>query len=244
LFLTTTRVKRRSLAAIAAMMLLPATFGNACGGSSGGREGRQSGTAQPEGEYSYATSGFEQLRAAVASRHAYPRTSTVTVSPEGCGFAERWEPRPERSAEWRFCVEGARWRLAVLLDYHEFFGQPVLQRFVCCGPFVPRPPTVPVGYRWTDRCQGAGSRVTVRYRAVREQTQDVEGRPVKTVLVRARADLRGRIEGVNRLDSWLSRENGLLVRRRVRSDTSIDSPFGKVEDRERYRLALRSLAAG
>jgi hypothetical protein len=78
---------------------------------------------------------------------------------------------------------------------------------------------------------------------VREQVQEVAGRPVKTVLIRARAVLRGRIDGVNRLDSWLSRANGLLVRRRVRSDTSIDSPFGKVKDRERYQLALRSTAA-
>jgi hypothetical protein len=86
--------------------------------------------------------------------------------------------------------------------------------------------------------------VTVRYRAVREQMQDVAGRPVKTVLVRARAVLRGRIDGVNRLDSWLSREDGLLVRRHVRSDTAIDSPFGKVKDSERYQLVLRSTAPG
>jgi hypothetical protein len=230
------------VAALAALTL--SALGAGCGGSSGGKGGEPAGdgTAQPEGVYSYATTGFERLSAAVASRHDYPHTSTVTVSPEGCGFSERWEPRPERSAEWRFCVDGTRWRLAVLLDYHEFFGQPVMQRFACRGPFVPRGPTVPIGFRWTDRCRGAGSRVTVRYRAVREQVQDVAGRPVKTVLVRARAVLRGRIDGVNRLDSWLSRENGLLVRRRVRSDTSIDSPFGKVKDRERYQLALRSTA--
>jgi hypothetical protein len=99
-----------------------------------------------------------------------------------------------------------------------------------------------VGFRWTDRCRGAGSRVTVRYVAVSEQPIEVAGKSVRTVLVRARAKLRGRIDGENRLDSWLSRENGLLVRRRVKSDTSIDTPFGKVTDRERYVLRLRSLA--
>jgi hypothetical protein len=235
-------MKPRSLAALAAAALSL----TACGGSgeSADREPAPgSGTAQPQGEYSYVTDGFERLSAAVASRHDYPRVSTVTVSQAGCGFSERWEPRPERSSEWRFCVDGKRWRLTLLLDYHEFFGQPVTQRYTCRGPLVPRPPTVPIGFRWTDRCRGAGSKVTVRYLAVREQKQDVSGRLVTTVLVRARAVLRGRIDGVNLLDSWLSRENGLLIRRSVRSHTSIDSPFGKVEDRERYELRLRSLSA-
>ena len=235
-----TKVKVGVLAAAALSL---AAFGWACGGSDSPPPSGD-GTRQPEGVYSYVTGGFERLSAAIASQHDYPRSSTVTVSPEDCGFAERWEPRPERSSEWRFCVDGARWRLALLLDYHEFFGQPVMQRFACRGPLVPRGPTVPLGFRWTDRCRGAGSRVTVRYRAVKEQVQEVSGRPVKTVLVRARAVLRGRIDGVNRLDSWLSRENGLLVRRRVKSDTSIDSPFGKVRDQERYVLRLSSMSPG
>ena len=199
--------------------------------------------AQPLGVYSYATRGFERLSAAVTgTRLAYPRSSTVTVAATGCGISERWEPRPERSAEWRFCVESKRWRLDALLDYHEFFGQAVQQDFSCQGPLAPRAPTLPIGYRWTDRCRGAGSQVTVRYEAIREQSIEVGGTPVETVLVRARAVLRGRIDGVNRLDSWLSRRNGLLVRRVVSSDTALDSPFGKVRDRERYRLQLQSLS--
>jgi hypothetical protein len=236
-------MKPRRLAALAAAAL----WLTACGGSDGTQSGSRqqpphAATAQPEGEYTYKTAGFERLSAVIASQHDYPRASTVTVTREGCGFAERWEPRPERSSEWRFCVDGPRWRLALLVDYHEFFGQPVTQRFVCSGPSVPRPPTVRVGFRWTDRCRGAGSRVTVRYEAVKEQPITVGAKTVRTVFVRALARLRGRIDGVNRLDSWLSRENGLLVRRRVKSDTSIDTPFGKVADRERYLLMLRSLS--
>jgi hypothetical protein len=199
-----------------------------------------SSSLQPPGDYSYSTTGYERLGAVVSSRHAYPRRSTVTVAREGCGFSERWEPRPERVSESRFCVDGRRWRVASLVDYHEFFGQSTLQRFRCRGPFVPRAPTLRIGRRWTDRCRGAGSRVAVRNRAVREQVLEVGGRQVKTVLVRTRARLRGRIDGLNAYDSWLSRDDGLLVRRVVRSDTTIDSPFGAVRDRERYRIELRS----
>jgi hypothetical protein len=229
---------------VAALVAAAMSFAS-CGGSSHPDRARPNPDAfvQSPGEYSYMTTGYERLGAAISSRHDYPHRSTVTVSPTGCGFSERWEPRPERSSEWRFCQSGSRWRLELLVDYHEFFGQPITQRFACRGPLVPRPPTVPIGFRWTDRCRGAGSRVTVRYRAVKEETRDVAGQPVKTVLIRARAELRGRINGVNQLDSWLSRENGLLVHRRVRSDTSIDTPFGKVGDRERYVLGLRSLSA-
>jgi hypothetical protein len=233
-------MKARRLAALAAAAL----WISACGGSgdnSTPEQPQRPADAQPEGEFTYRTSGFERLSAVVASQHDYPRTSTVETVPRGCGFSERWEPRPERVAEWRFCVSGARWRLTELIDYHEFFGQPVTQRFACRGPFVPRPPTLQAGFVWTDRCRGAGSHVTVRYEAVTEQQVPVAGKPVSTMLVRARARLRGRIDGVNLLDSWLSTENGLLVKRRVRSDTSIDTPFGKVKDKERYALALRSL---
>jgi hypothetical protein len=216
-----------------------------CGGSKNGKTPPRVPAApedsQPVGVYSYATRGFERLSAVVASRHDYPARSTVTVARTGCGVSERWEPRPERSSEWRFCLDAKRWRLDALLDYHEFFGQAVRQEFACDGPFVPRAPTLPIGFRWTDRCRGAGSRVTVRYEAIREQSIPVGGKPARTVLVRANAVLRGRIDGANRIDSWLSRDNGLLVRRVVRSDTAVDSPFGKIRDRERYALTLRSL---
>jgi hypothetical protein len=235
-------MRLRLLAAVAAAALSLAACGGSDGKPASGKSRRQAGgpAGPPVGVYSYETSGFERVSAVFASRHGYPRASTVTVSQTPCGFNERWVPRPERSSESHFCLKGRRWRLDTLVDYHEFFGQAVRQRFACEGPLVPRPPTVPIGFRWTDRCRGAGSRVTVHYEAVREQPIAVAGKPVKTVFVRAEAQLRGRIEGVNRLDSWLSRENGLLVRRRVRSATAIDSPFGKIRDRERYALDLRS----
>ena len=165
----------------------------------------------------------------------------MDVEATPCGYTETWRPRPERFSEWRFCTVGRRWRLASLLDYHEFFGQATIQRFKCRGPFVPRPPTVRIGSRWTDRCRGAGSRVTVSYVAVRKQALRVAGKRVEAVLIRARAELRGRIDGLNVYDSWLSRAKGLLIRRQVRSDTTIDTPFGKARDRERYSLKLLSL---
>jgi hypothetical protein len=234
---------RRSLAA-----LLAAAVGvAACGGSSQEKPRRPTpplAALQPLGRYSYATDGFERLSAVFSSRHVYPGASPVAVRRTSCGFSEHWQPRAERSTDWRFCVNGRRWRLIGLVDYHEFFGQAVTQSFACRGPFVPRPPTVGVGFRWTDRCRGAGSRVTVSYAAVRLQVLRVAGKRVETVLIRARARLRGRIDGLTVYDSWLSHQNGLLIRRAVRSKTAIDTPFGKVGDSERYALRLRAPVPG
>jgi len=234
-------MKLRLIAALAAATFLFA----ACGSSdskSPARHGPAQPAMQPPGVYSYATTGFERLSAVFSSTHRYPSRSTVEVTRSACGFTERWVPRPERSSESRFCLQAKRWRLDALTDYHEFFGQAVRQRFACRGPFVPRPQVVIVGFRWTDRCRGAGSRVTVAYQAIAERTVSVAGRPVNTIQIRARAALRGRISGVSRIDSWLSRRDGLLVRRDVRSATAIASPFGRIKDREQYGLALISPA--
>src|ERR671937_479719 len=220
-------IMRRSLAALAAV----AVWVSACGGSAEKKPERLPARASPlqqQGRYPYATNGFERLSAVISSRHRYPSRSTVEVQVEPCGYTETWRPRPERFSEWRFCTDGRRWRLASLVDYHEFFGQATIQRFKCQGPFVPRPRTVRIGFRWTDRCSGAGSRVTVRYAALRRQTLPVAGKRIQTVLIRAHATLRGRIDGLNVYDSWLSRKQGLLIRRRLTSDTAIDTHFGRV----------------
>ena len=234
-------MKLRLIAALVAATFLLA----ACGGGSDSKPAAQHApvrpATQPLGAYSYATSGFERLSAVFSSTHRYPARSTVEVTRTACGFTERWVPRLERSSESRFCLRGQRWRLDALVDYHEFFGQAVRQRFACRGPFVPRPQVVHVGSRWTDRCRGAGSRVTVAYRAAGERTVGVAGRSVRTVVIRARAALRGRINGVNEIDSYLARRDGLLVRREMNSATAIESPFGKIRDREQYRLGLVSL---
>jgi hypothetical protein len=234
-------MKLHLIAALAAATFL---FG-ACGSSDSkpaSRPANPPGPAmQPPGAYSYETTGFERLSAVFSSTHRYPARSTVEVTRTGCGYNERWVPRAERSSESRFCVKPKLWRLDALVDYHEFFGQAVRQRFACRGPYVPRPQVVKLGFRWTDRCRGAGSRVTVDYRAMAERSLSVSGRPVRTILIRARAVLRGRIDGVNLIESWLSRRDGLLVRREVRSATAIDTPFGKIKDREQYRLGLASL---
>jgi hypothetical protein len=232
-------------------LVLAAAWSTGCGEESGSsaRETpppRAGAAVQKPGAYSYATDGSDRVETFVSARHRYPSSTTVTVARRGCTLLERWDALPERWSESRSCVSGTRWRLVSLVDYHEFFGESIEQRYDCAGRFIPRPALVRIGFRWTDRCRAPGATATIDGRVVGTQRLAVAGKPAPTVLLRLRARLRGRIRGENVIDSWLLRSTGLLVRREVRSDTVVDSSVGRVKGRERYSLRLRSLdpAAG
>jgi hypothetical protein len=226
-------------------LLLAASMLAGCGGGSGSPLPRTppppAAATQKPGTYSYATRGFDSVRALVTGRHEYPPRTTVTVSKEGCTLLERWDAFPERWSESRSCIEGDRWRLASLVDYHEFFGESLRERYDCSGELIPRPAQIRTGFRWTDSCRALDGAAALGGTALGGRTLKVGGKRVRTVLLRLRATLRGRVRGLNVVDSWLLRSNGLLVRREVRSDTRVDSAVGTVAGVERYTLRLRSL---
>jgi hypothetical protein len=232
----------RSLALVAA--LLAAGWLASCGGSGSSKTpSRQSAQAavQKPGAYSYATRGADRVAAIVSGRHAYPRETTVSVAKQGCDLIERWDALPERWSEFTSCVVGTRWRLLSLVDYHEFFGESLEQRYDCRGRFIPRPALIHAGFRWTDHCRSPGATATLNGTALGTRTQRVDGKRLRTVLLRLDARLRGRVRGKYVIDSWLLRSTGLLVRREVHSDTVVASSVGTVKGRERYSLELRSL---
>jgi hypothetical protein len=235
----------RSLAVVAALLAaggLAAGGLGACGGSSKTHSERSpNATVQKPGVYGYTTQGADRVQAIVSGRHAYPSVTSVSVAKQGCDLIERWDALPERWSEFTSCVVGSRWRLLSLVDFHEFFGESLEQRYDCRGRFVPRPAIIPTGFRWTDNCRAPGSRATLAGTALGTKQQDVAGKRVATVLIRLRARLRGRVRGTYVIDSWLLRTNGLLVRREVRSDTAVASSVGTVKGKERYSLRLRSL---
>jgi hypothetical protein len=233
-------------ACLVLVLVLAAGWLTACGGGAHSSTGKSPPAAagaavQKPGTYSYATRGADRVDAILTGRHRYPPLTTVTVVRQGCSLVERWDALAERWSESRSCVAGNRWRLVSLVDYHEFFGESVEQHYDCEGRFIPRPALVHTGFRWTDRCRAPGATATLDGTVVRTQTLAVDGKPARTVLLRLRARLRGRIRGSNVVDSWLLRSTGLLVRREVRSDLALDSSVGKVKGTERYSLRLRSL---
>ena len=231
-------------AALAALVIVAGALAG-CGDSGTSKSAASPTSAaaavQKSGAYSYTTNGADRVEAIISGRHDYPKVTTVSVTRNGCDLTERWDALPERWSQSTSCIVGARWRLLSLVDYHEFFGESLQQRYDCQGRFVPRPPVIRAGYRWSDRCRSPGSTATLDGTALGTKTLEVGGKRVQTVLLRLRAQLRGRIRGTNVIDSWLLRSTGLLVRREVRTDTVVESSVGTVTGREQYSLELRSL---
>ena len=234
-----------SCAALAAFTLISMSLG-ACGDGGGGPEpAPQPGARiQPAGVYRYATKGFERIGGPLPGRLDYPATTTIEVARSGCGLTERWEARPERYAEWRYCVTGTTWRLRSVTDYHEFFGNAQRRAYTCSGRAVPRPARIERGFRWTDRCRARSTTAVARGQVLDTSRLRVGDELVTAIHLRVRTTLGGDVRGAYTMDSWLRRADGLLLRRTLRSDSRVDAIIGAVPAHEEYELRLRSLTPG
>ena len=232
-------------AALAASTLIALSLG-ACGDGDGGPEppARPDARTQPAGIYRYETVGFERIGGPLPGRLAYPATTTIAVERSGCTLSERWEARPERYAEWRYCVTGTTWRLRSVTDYHEFFGNAQRRAYRCTGRAVPRPARIEEGFRWTDRCRARSTTAVARGEVLAGTRVSVDGKRITAVHLRVRTRLGGDVRGAYTMDSWLRRTDGLLLRRTFTGDSRVDAIIGAVPAHEEYELRLRSLTPG
>ena len=198
---------------------------------------------QPAGVYEYATEGFERIGGPLPGRLTLPRRRrTIEVELSGCDLTERWEARPERWAEWRYCITGDTWRLRSVTDYHEFFGK--LERAPTAASGAARAATR------TDRARASGgptaaarggSTAVARGEVVshRRRLQRRRARSGRAP-ARAHAASAGDVRGAYMMDSWLRRTDGLLLRRTFSSETRrATRPSGACPAHERVR-ACRS----
>jgi hypothetical protein len=230
---------RLTLVACALAALSPAACGDEDGGAD--RPARPVARTQPAGVYEYTTAGFERIGGPLPGRLAYPRTTTITVERFGCTLSERWDARPERYAEWRYCVTGDTWRLRAVTDYHEFFGNAQRRAYRCRGHAVPRPDRIPDGFRWTDRCRARRTTAVARGEVLGKRRLRLSGQSVPAVHLRVRTRLGGDVRGANTMDAWLRRSDGLLLRRIFSSDSRVEAIVGQVPAHEEYELTLKSL---
>jgi hypothetical protein len=226
-------------AACALAVLVLSACGN--GGNDEPQRARPSASVQQDGIYRYATEGFERIGGPLPGRLTYPSTTTITVESFGCTLSERWEARPERYAEWRYCVNGTTWRLRSVTDYHEFFGNAQRRVYRCSGRPVPRPAQIEAGFRWTDRCRARQTTAVARGEVIGIERVTVAGTRVPAVHLRVRTRLGGDVRGSYTMDSWLRRTDGLLLRRTFGSDSRVKAIVGAVPAHEEYELRLRSL---
>ena len=230
------------LAALAACALLALPLGACQEGDDGEPDPARPAGTQPEGVYRYVTEGFERIGGPLPGRLSYPRSTSITVERFGCTLSERWDARPERYAEWRYCVTGETWRLRSVTDYHEFFGNAQRRAYRCTGRPVPRPAGIEQGFRWTDRCRARRTTAVARGEVLGIRRLRLEGESIPAVHLRVRTRLGGDVRGAYTMDSWLRRTDGLLLRRIFTGDSRVETIVGQVPAHEQYELTLRTLA--
>jgi hypothetical protein len=231
------RVRLAIIVAACALAVLPAS---GCGDGDGESDSAARPSVQAPGVYEYETEGSERIGGPLPGRLSYPATTTVTVDRTGCELSERWDAGPERWTQWRYCITGGTWRLRGVTDNHEFFGRVERHSYRCTGRAVPRPARIAEGFRWTDRCRAEGIAAVAEGEVVSIGPLQAAGAAQQAVHLRVRATLTGKVRGGYTLESWLRRSDGLLLRRTMRSSTTVDSIVDDVPARERYTLRLRS----
>ena len=195
-----------------------------------GDDGRRAGSApaQPVAARSRRASTGTRPRASSGSAARCPGASRIRARRRsqsrryGCTLSERWEARPERYAEWRYCITGATWRLRSVTDYHEFFGNAQRRAYRCSGRAVPRPERIEPGFRWTDRCRARRTTAVARGevlgdRARRGRRESGSPRCTCGCARGSAATSAARYT----MDSWLRRTDGLLLRRIFSSDSRV-----------------------
>ena len=157
--------------------------------------------------------------AAISGRHvpSGSRRGQARLRPD-----RRWEPRP--SAGPNSVLRRGEVAATKPCDYHEFFGQ--AEAFLSAARAVgatPRPFKV-----------GGSAGPTVAAAPVSRGADEVisiappgGGRAVEAAHLRVRRGVPGRVTGAYLLDSWLPRNDGLLLRRRVEARHRVRSPFGQ-----------------
>lgn len=193
------------------------------------------------GVYVYSIAGGETLHALVfEGTHRYDGEATITVEPRPCGVAERWRPLDTRWTESRFCGRGGEFHLASISESHEFFGTSSLSSYRCRGA-APGLARARVGSSWKSACSGGSGTLRISSRVVAAGVVEVDGRRFAAVRIHSRAAVGGEQAGASVRSEWRRRSDGLLLRRSVSTEASVEV-LGGGTYHEDYSLELLATA--
>ena len=198
-----------------------------------------------EGVYSFRTEGGGETNALGGARHDYPAEVPVIVRKGGCGYTVRWQPLNERWDEWEFCpgsgAQASSRPMVRISTYHEFFQRGQRQDFAC-GRTEMLPANQPPGstYRWQCHSDGGGT-VDSTTTVVGVETMDIGGVAVQALHSRHDVVFGGVNEGSQVFDWWLHLETGLPIQLKRDLKVTSNSPFGKVDYRERFTSGALSI---
>jgi hypothetical protein len=171
------------------------------------------------------------------ARHDYPKVTTITVVPSGCGVRLRWDVALERWDSWDWCVEGNAIRMTGWIGYHEFFGTPGRNDDTCDGD--PRPLDDPAGATWAMTCR-LGDRTTSTFAGtVIERTSlPVAGVDIPVLHIRYDVDVVGESTGHQTVEGWYRTTDGLPVREHLTIATTQQTVVGSAHFDEDYTIDL------
>ena len=189
------------------------------------------------GVYQYATDGFDRVDALTGARHDYPKITTMTAVPYGCGVRLRWDIAVERWDSWDWCLEGDDLRQTGWVGYHEFFGTAGRNDYTCEGD--PRPLEAPAGTTWAMTCRMT-DRTTTSFNGtvIEVTTLTVAGTEIPVLHLRYEVDVVGESTGHQSVEGWYRTTDGLPVREHLTIATSQDTVVGTTNFDETYTIDL------
>jgi hypothetical protein len=193
------------------------------------------------GVYVYDTAGYDETDALTGSRHDYPSQTTYSTERSGCHWVSRWQPVQERWDESEACKTSKGVTLKRYSMYHEFFHRGIREDFLCGSDALVLPWVQTPGDRWTFRCRSTGTTLDMTVNVVGFESLRVGGKTVRAVHIHYEGKVTGDDEGVQIQDRWLESKSGWFLRISSSSQVSTESPFGRVNYRESYRIDLTSL---
>lgn len=218
----------------------PASVGEALTSFRSDTEPSASALPVQPGVYVYATSGFEKTDALTGVTHRYPRKSTITVTPAGCGMSLTWRVLQGRTTTWIYCLTDDGWQVRSQDELHTFFGHPERTTYVCDDTLI-KPAAPTVGARWPITCKTADTTEKGTVAILGEDTIRVGASHVRAWHVRKVTTFTGANTGTARHDLWFPVHPGAPAKIVMVSHTTSQSPIGDVHYDEVVTLRLLSL---
>jgi len=198
-------------------------------------------TLMPPGIYRYETTGHESVDALGGTSHGYPRETTISVTPDGCGVLLRWDLLAQRRDEWRLCAATDGIDLEPTgLQYHEFFGQADSEDVVCDREIVLVPATDRPSEPATLDCTLASDPWVPTWAVLGREQRTVEGSPVQVVHVRMTVEDDDEYFEHTTID-WYLDLHGLPIEASGTKTSRSPSPIGPVLYEEQFSLQIQSL---
>jgi hypothetical protein len=192
------------------------------------------------GVYQYGTIGRETIDVLNGAAHDYPTTTTMTVTPDGCGIRLRWDALRERRDEWQLCVTPEGIEVTAALQFHEFFQQPREEAVVCPAPVLWLPRDPHEGQSWSAECTLDGHPWHQQFDVIDRAPVTVGSTTVSALHIRQAMTAATEFSEHTTVDWWLSND-GLPLRMQATKASRSPSPVGAVNYEEHVGASLESV---